>query len=421
MTITGSSAAQGGHRPHGPRGRAVRRGGPAPARGRRGQEPGRATRLPDREEPEGLRRQDLRRGPVHRRVGADQPEGEARRRRRWPITSATEPLQQASYKLAEAVYAQAQPGPGQAQAGTTTTTDQGTAQADGDVVDAEIIDEGDQDQQKGQPLGPGGGRTIMSVSRWDPFQDLLAIQDEMNQVFGRARQGQAGGRVWAPALDISERKDAYVVTVEVPGVKADDLDITLEDSLLTIRVSASSPASPQSSSTTGSSAATAASAARSPCPPRCRPTPSRPRSTTGCSRSSCPRPRRPSRRRSPFAPPAAVARRCRGRPPRPATPDPDHAIGEEAVHRLLFARGDSREEHRCPAGGRPRGRRRRGARPRPRSRGRGRRGRPGRRGRGGRGRRRPGREEDQAVADGPTRTAPRPSRRSRPRTPTRRR
>jgi molecular chaperone DnaK len=64
------------------------------------------------------------------------------------ITSATEALQQASYKLAEAVYAQAQPGPGQAQAGTTTTTDQGTTQ-DGDVVDAEIIDEGDQDQQKG--------------------------------------------------------------------------------------------------------------------------------------------------------------------------------------------------------------------------------------------------------------------------------
>jgi molecular chaperone DnaK len=65
------------------------------------------------------------------------------------ITSATEALQQASYKLAEAVYAQAQPGPGQAQAGTTTTTDQGATPGDGDVVDAEIIDEGDQDQQKG--------------------------------------------------------------------------------------------------------------------------------------------------------------------------------------------------------------------------------------------------------------------------------
>ena len=75
----------------------------------------------------------------------------------------------------------------------------------------------------------------MSVSRWDPFQDLLAIQDEMNQAFGRARLGQGGGRVRAPALDISERKDAYLVTVEVPGVTADDLDITLEDGLLTIQ------------------------------------------------------------------------------------------------------------------------------------------------------------------------------------------
>ena len=69
------------------------------------------------------------------------------------ITSATEALQQASYKLAEAVYAQAQPGPGQAQAGTTTTADQGTTQGDGDVVDAEIIDEGDSDQDQDQQKG----------------------------------------------------------------------------------------------------------------------------------------------------------------------------------------------------------------------------------------------------------------------------
>jgi len=83
----------------------------------------------------------------------------------------------------------------------------------------------------------------MTVSRWDPFQDLLSIQDEMNQLFtrafGRERPGQQGEavqqRLWAPALDISERKDAYVVTVEVPGVKPEELDITLEDGLLTIQ------------------------------------------------------------------------------------------------------------------------------------------------------------------------------------------
>jgi len=83
---------------------------------------------------------------------------------------------------------------------------------------------------------------MANVSRWDPFQDLLSIQDEMNQLFGRAmgqpsgRQGsEASTRMWAPALDISERKDAYLVTVELPGVKAEDLEITLEDGLLTIQ------------------------------------------------------------------------------------------------------------------------------------------------------------------------------------------
>ena len=66
------------------------------------------------------------------------------------IRSATETLQQASYKLAEAVYAQASQ-TGQAQAGTGTQagteTSQGPAESS-DVVDAEIVDEGDQGGEK---------------------------------------------------------------------------------------------------------------------------------------------------------------------------------------------------------------------------------------------------------------------------------
>ncbi|HEX6673781.1 MAG TPA: molecular chaperone DnaK [Actinomycetes bacterium] len=71
------------------------------------------------------------------------------------VRNATEALQQASYKLAEAVYAQArQPEGGQATAGDASTATQATAgseeQAEGDVVDAEIIEEGDEEQkQKG--------------------------------------------------------------------------------------------------------------------------------------------------------------------------------------------------------------------------------------------------------------------------------
>src|SRR6266536_1674707 len=87
---------------------------------------------------------------------------------------------------------------------------------------------------------------MATMTRWDPFQDLRSAQDEMAQMspmlahaLGLHGQQQGSGRAtttaWAPALDISERKDAYLVTVELPGVAADDLQITLEAGLLTIQ------------------------------------------------------------------------------------------------------------------------------------------------------------------------------------------
>jgi HSP20 family protein len=94
------------------------------------------------------------------------------------------------------------------------------------------------------------GDQMATMMRWDPFQDLRSAQDEMAQMgqmgqmspmLARALgllgqpQGSATATAWAPALDISERKDAYLVTVELPGVEADDLEITMEDGLLTIQ------------------------------------------------------------------------------------------------------------------------------------------------------------------------------------------
>jgi HSP20 family protein len=86
---------------------------------------------------------------------------------------------------------------------------------------------------------------MATMTRWDPFQDLRSAQDELNQMspmlahalglHGQQQGGRATTTAWAPALDISERKDAYLVTVELPGVEADDLQITLEDGLLTIQ------------------------------------------------------------------------------------------------------------------------------------------------------------------------------------------
>ena len=86
---------------------------------------------------------------------------------------------------------------------------------------------------------------MTTMTRWDPFQDLRSAQDEMAQMSPmlahalglHTQQGneRAMTTAWAPALDISERKDAYLVTVEVPGLKAEDLDLTMEDGLLTIQ------------------------------------------------------------------------------------------------------------------------------------------------------------------------------------------
>jgi HSP20 family protein len=88
---------------------------------------------------------------------------------------------------------------------------------------------------------------MTATMRWDPFQDLRSAQDEMAQMSPmlahalglHTQQGNARATTtttaWAPTLDISERKDAYLVTVELPGLKPEDLDITMEDGLLTIQ------------------------------------------------------------------------------------------------------------------------------------------------------------------------------------------
>jgi HSP20 family protein len=86
---------------------------------------------------------------------------------------------------------------------------------------------------------------MTTTMRWDPFQDLRSAQDEMAQMnpmlahaLGLPTQqgsGRATTTAWAPALDIAERKDAYLVAVELPGLKPEDLDLTMEDGLLTIQ------------------------------------------------------------------------------------------------------------------------------------------------------------------------------------------
>jgi len=89
---------------------------------------------------------------------------------------------------------------------------------------------------------------MTTMTSWDLFEDLRSAQDEllrMNRVhnqrlspagyLGQGFDPSASTQAWAPALDISERGNAYLVTVELPGVKSEDLEIMFEDNLLTIQ------------------------------------------------------------------------------------------------------------------------------------------------------------------------------------------
>ena len=81
----------------------------------------------------------------------------------------------------------------------------------------------------------------MSLIRWRPRSDLLNIRDEMNRLFDsfftelpERRRGLLEGE-WAPSVDLAETDEEVVVTAELPGVKQDDVDISITDDILTIK------------------------------------------------------------------------------------------------------------------------------------------------------------------------------------------
>lgn len=68
--------------------------------------------------------------------------------------------------------------------------------------------------------------------RIDPFAEFESLQEQMADIFGSIFQQplQAGGApVWSPAADIEEEDDAYVLELELPGVRRDDVHIELRE------------------------------------------------------------------------------------------------------------------------------------------------------------------------------------------------
>jgi HSP20 family protein len=81
----------------------------------------------------------------------------------------------------------------------------------------------------------------MALIRWEPVTELNTIQNEMNRLFNTffdqpapTGRGGAPNRRWIPAMDLVETADHYVLRADLPGLDDDDVNIQLEDNVLTI-------------------------------------------------------------------------------------------------------------------------------------------------------------------------------------------
>jgi len=72
----------------------------------------------------------------------------------------------------------------------------------------------------------------------DPFETLMRFQDDLSRVVG-TRNAQprehVSTRVWSPLVDVYEDADAIVIKTDLPGVSQDDIDIEMNNDMLTIR------------------------------------------------------------------------------------------------------------------------------------------------------------------------------------------
>jgi HSP20 family protein len=67
----------------------------------------------------------------------------------------------------------------------------------------------------------------VAFARWDPLRDLLAIQHRLEQM-------STGPQGWAPAVDLCETADAFIVTAELPGISREQVRIEVHDGRLII-------------------------------------------------------------------------------------------------------------------------------------------------------------------------------------------
>src|SRR6267378_3805362 len=79
---------------------------------------------------------------------------------------------------------------------------------------------------------------MKSLTRWEPFRGTTSLQEQVNRLFNdvfERNSEESSLTAWAPAVDIYETEHELVVKADLPEVDPKDLDIRVENNILTIR------------------------------------------------------------------------------------------------------------------------------------------------------------------------------------------
>jgi len=78
----------------------------------------------------------------------------------------------------------------------------------------------------------------MAITRWDPFREVVALQNRLNSVFGNLNtetESPLTTASFVPAVDVYEDEKKVVLKLEVPGIEEKDLDVRVENHTLTVK------------------------------------------------------------------------------------------------------------------------------------------------------------------------------------------
>jgi HSP20 family protein len=77
----------------------------------------------------------------------------------------------------------------------------------------------------------------MTLIRWNPYRHLAALPLDLDTIFDSSRPGSGlnSESEWSPSVDVVETKDGYELRAEVPGIKKEDIRISFEGGLLTLK------------------------------------------------------------------------------------------------------------------------------------------------------------------------------------------